>query len=309
MKKIITEDFKELSLPDDLYEVELNYDYDTADGKVETESLTIYPDEKDLAEFLREAVENVSQQDIDNLDQEEFVNFLYTKHLNDAGKIAGSETDSYFDEEFNLIERKKDKKHRAKVTYTTGSPFLNVHHFNKCAGTSTPEEDKEAIKVAAEFTGAISGDGEANTSSDASSSSDGGEGSGNNSDGLGEALESSGGVHVGDTIEIISMSDPYVDYAGKKGKVEHIDDLGQIHGSWGGCALIPGVDKFKIIANENLIEMMVDRYEYFKNKIKETAKDLVETTQKQLDLSNSKAEDYAILSVFWSKLLDIAGKK
>ena len=31
-------------------------------------------------------------------------------------------------------------------------------------------------------------------------------------------------------------------YAGKVGQVEYIDDAGQIHGTWGGCALVPGAD-------------------------------------------------------------------
>lgn len=34
------------------------------------------------------------------------------------------------------------------------------------------------------------------------------------------------------------------DYDGKNGVVEYIDDIGQIHGTWGGCALIPFADRF-----------------------------------------------------------------
>lgn len=53
-------------------------------------------------------------------------------------------------------------------------------------------------------------------------------------------------VKVGDTIKIIYMDgEPH--YSSKVGIVEHIDDIGQIHGSWGGCALIPGVDEFEIV--------------------------------------------------------------
>jgi hypothetical protein len=33
-------------------------------------------------------------------------------------------------------------------------------------------------------------------------------------------------------------------YAGRIGTVECIDDMGQLHGTWGGCALIPGEDFF-----------------------------------------------------------------
>lgn len=51
---------------------------------------------------------------------------------------------------------------------------------------------------------------------------------------------------VGDEIEIISMKDE-PQYTGKTGIVEHIDDAKQIHGTWGGCALIPGTDEFKIV--------------------------------------------------------------
>ena len=30
-------------------------------------------------------------------------------------------------------------------------------------------------------------------------------------------------------------------YNGRSGAVEHIDAIGQIHGTWGGLAVIPGV--------------------------------------------------------------------
>ena len=61
------------------------------------------------------------------------------------------------------------------------------------------------------------------------------------------------GVHVGDTIEIIRLDDPYTpeSYVGKQGVVEHIDDAGQLHGTWGGLAVIPGVDGVKIVKRAN----------------------------------------------------------
>ena len=53
-------------------------------------------------------------------------------------------------------------------------------------------------------------------------------------------------VKVGDKIRIIEMSgEPQ--YTGKEGTVEYIDDAGQIHGNWGGCALIPKEDVWEII--------------------------------------------------------------
>ena len=54
---------------------------------------------------------------------------------------------------------------------------------------------------------------------------------------------------IGDKIRIIEMEgEP--GYTGKIGEVDFIDDAGQIHGTWGGCALIPNLDKFEIINDE-----------------------------------------------------------
>jgi hypothetical protein len=55
---------------------------------------------------------------------------------------------------------------------------------------------------------------------------------------------------VGDTIRIIDMvGEP--NYTNKIGIVTYIDDVGQLHGTWGGCALIPGVDAYEIIKANN----------------------------------------------------------
>ena len=53
-------------------------------------------------------------------------------------------------------------------------------------------------------------------------------------------------VLIGDRIKIIHMEgEPH--YKGREGVVTHIDDAGQIHGTWGGCALIPEIDTYAII--------------------------------------------------------------
>lgn len=58
-----------------------------------------------------------------------------------------------------------------------------------------------------------------------------------------------GNIKIGDKIRIIHMSgEPR--YTGKEGIVEYIDDAGQIHGSWGGCALIPDEDSWELIDNK-----------------------------------------------------------
>jgi hypothetical protein len=44
------------------------------------------------------------------------------------------------------------------------------------------------------------------------------------------------------------LDDPYsYDYPGRVGIVTSIDDAGQLHGTWGGLAVIPGEDEFEII--------------------------------------------------------------
>lgn len=56
------------------------------------------------------------------------------------------------------------------------------------------------------------------------------------------------GVHVGDRIRITKLDDPYDhSYVGREGVVECIDDAGQLHGTWGGLAIIPGEDKFIVL--------------------------------------------------------------
>ena len=51
---------------------------------------------------------------------------------------------------------------------------------------------------------------------------------------------------VNDEILIVEMADE-PQYTGRVGIITSIDDAGQIHGTWGGCALIPGIDTFKVI--------------------------------------------------------------
>lgn len=53
-------------------------------------------------------------------------------------------------------------------------------------------------------------------------------------------------VKVGDKIKIIKMEGEE-QYNGKEGVVTSIDDIGQIHGTWGGCALNYDRDKFIIL--------------------------------------------------------------
>lgn len=52
---------------------------------------------------------------------------------------------------------------------------------------------------------------------------------------------------VGDTIKILDMQGEPA-YKEKVGVVEAIDDCGQLHGTWGGLAVIPQADEIEIIS-------------------------------------------------------------
>lgn len=42
-------------------------------------------------------------------------------------------------------------------------------------------------------------------------------------------------------------------YNGKSGFIDHIDDIGQLHGSWGSLAINPQVDKIRVYRGNKLI--------------------------------------------------------
>lgn len=55
---------------------------------------------------------------------------------------------------------------------------------------------------------------------------------------------------IGDFVSIFEMvGEPQ--YTGATGVITHIDDAGQIHGTWGGCALIPEKDNFSVLHSNN----------------------------------------------------------
>ena len=57
-------------------------------------------------------------------------------------------------------------------------------------------------------------------------------------------------ANIGDTIRIIDMSgEPR--YCGREGVVTHIDSMGQLHGTWGGLAVIPGTDSFEVLEGKD----------------------------------------------------------
>lgn len=81
------------------------------------------------------------------------------------------------------------------------------------------------------------------------------------------------GVKVGSKIRIVNMEgEPR--YKGKEGVVKEIDDMGQLHGTWGGLAVIPEEDEFEILEEkleENNIEDELEKLPavYQVNKVKD----------------------------------------
>lgn len=59
-------------------------------------------------------------------------------------------------------------------------------------------------------------------------------------------------MKIGQKIHIIHLYGEDKNYDGKEGYITHIDDMGQLHGTWGGLAIIPEVDNFRIVKNKNL---------------------------------------------------------
>lgn len=53
---------------------------------------------------------------------------------------------------------------------------------------------------------------------------------------------------IGDKIKIINMEDE-PNYIGKEGVIERIDDIGQLHGTWGGLAIIPEIDEIELVTD------------------------------------------------------------
>lgn len=56
---------------------------------------------------------------------------------------------------------------------------------------------------------------------------------------------------IGKTIRIDHMEDNLSGekYKGRTGVVQFVDDMGDLHGTWGCLAVIPRVDKFTILDN------------------------------------------------------------
>lgn len=53
---------------------------------------------------------------------------------------------------------------------------------------------------------------------------------------------------VGQRIHIIHLQGEDNRYDGKEGVIEHIDGIGQLHGTWGELAVIPEADDFRVIS-------------------------------------------------------------
>lgn len=57
-------------------------------------------------------------------------------------------------------------------------------------------------------------------------------------------------VKIGDLIKVIKM-DGEPDYSNRVGTVTAIDGIGQLHGTWGGLAIIPEKDTYQVLKENN----------------------------------------------------------
>lgn len=70
--------------------------------------------------------------------------------------------------------------------------------------------------------------------------------------------QSASDFEVGEKILIVQLDDPYdSSYSGRVGVIEYIDDIGQLHGTWGGLAVIPGVDQIQHITDDMFNELSI----------------------------------------------------
>ena len=56
---------------------------------------------------------------------------------------------------------------------------------------------------------------------------------------------------VGMVIFIIHIVDDAEDYFDRVGTITHIDDIGQLHGTWGSLALVPDLDNFIVVEEQD----------------------------------------------------------
>ena len=49
-----------------------------------------------------------------------------------------------------------------------------------------------------------------------------------------------------DKLVFVVIDDPYHPIA-DRGRVTSVDDMGQLHGTWGGLAAVPGVDRIELL--------------------------------------------------------------
>jgi len=57
-------------------------------------------------------------------------------------------------------------------------------------------------------------------------------------------------MYLGKKIKGSIDFDPYIHTKDLVGRVLKVDDMGQLHGTWGGVALVPGVDDIVILDDE-----------------------------------------------------------
>ena len=95
-------------------------------------------------------------------------------------------------------------------------------------------------------------------------------------------------ANIGDKIKILYMEgEP--SYTNKEGVIKSIDDLGMLHGTWGGVAVIPEKDTFEVIDDD-----LDEEFEIVKGQYRKCEKPTMECAEELDQLS--EANDTAFVS-------------
>jgi DNA repair protein RadC len=103
----------------------------------------------------------------------------------------------------------------------------------------------------------------------------------------GGGIYANGGKLVGKRVRLIEMQDPYAVPKGTMGTIKFVDGIGQIHVNWdngSSLALIPNVDKYKIIYETDLPE------DYYQHAIEQDGK--LYTGDSYSDISSSERVNF-----------------
>lgn len=119
-------------------------------------------------------------------------------------------------------------------------------------------------------------------------------------------------LYLGKKIRITHLNGEDSSYVGREGVVKSVDDIGQLHGTWGGLAVIPDEDAFEVVgvnesseytvddfrreidttgAPEELVQYVIDNVPDFDHRYEEAMYNIGRTRRPFRDVDNSLYDD------------------